>query len=122
MIDDEDVSGEDNEEEDFESEWDGEPYDVDEDTHNLLLVVRGMITMLSNTQVDEQARDNCMIIADTLAERFLLEADDIEVEEIIHGDEILYKPRGGVMGDEEPEAEGPAVEKPDKGDSPSGKA
>ena len=87
-------------------------YIVDEDTARLLEVVVGMIHMLGNTQVDEAARENCHIIAQELAERFGVSEDSMEVEEIIHGDEILYKPKGGVFGDEptEPEAEGPAPE------------
>ena len=86
-------------------------YVVDEDTEALLNVVVGMLRMLAQTQVDENARENCFIIAQELADRFVLEGEDIEVEEIIHGDEILYRPRGGVMGDEEPE----------EGEAPSGK-
>ena len=100
-----------------EHENDNEPqpfegaYSVDEDTENLLNVVVGMLQMLAQTQVDEGARENCFIIAQELADRFMLTAEDIEVEEILHGDEILYRPRGGVMGDEEPEeGEAPAVE------------
>ena len=100
-------------------------YIVDDDTLRLLEVVVGMIHMLGNTQVDELARENCHVIADELAHRFGVTEDEILVEEIIHGDEVLYKPRGGVMGDEpipeedfpeaandseEPEAEGPAPE------------
>ena len=88
-------------------------YAVDEDTEALLSVVVGMLNMLAQTQVDETARENCLIIAQELADRFMLDGEDIEVEEIIHGDEILYRPRGGVMGDEEPEAEGPAPESPE---------
>jgi hypothetical protein len=75
-------------------------YIVDEDTARLLEVVVGMIHMLGNTQVDEVARENCHVIADELAHRFGVTEDEILVEEIIHGDEVLYKPRGGVMGDE----------------------
>lgn len=88
-------------------------YAVDDDTLKLLEVVYGMLQMLAQTQVDEGARENCHIIAEEFADRFGVGADDIEVEEIIHGDEVLYKPRGGVMGDEEPE--GSAPEKPQSG-------
>ena len=80
-------------------------YIVDEDTLRLLEVVVGMIHMLGNTQVDEVARENCHVIADELAHRFGVTEDEILVEEIIHGDEVLYKPRGGVMGDEPIEEE-----------------
>lgn len=88
-------------------------YVVDEDTARLLEVVVGMIHMLGNTQVDEQARDNCYVIAQELSERFGVPDDSMEVEEIIHGDEILYKPKGGVFGDEPLE--------PEEGEAPSGK-
>ena len=106
-----------NDEEEYESEeesedssdFDGGVYVVDDDTSRLLEVVIGMIHMLATTQMEETSRENCHIIADELAERFAITlAGDIEVEEIIHGDEVLYKPRGGVMGDDAPEAEGPA--------------
>ena len=106
-----------NDEEEYESEeesedssdFDGGVYVVDDDTARLLEVVIGMIHMLATTQMEETSRENCHIIADELAERFAITlAGDIEVEEIIHGDEVLYKPRGGVMGDDAPEAEGPA--------------
>ena len=111
----EDDDDRDDELEDDEEGFEG-VYLVDDDTARLLEVVIGMIQMLGNTQVDELARENCMIIAQELAERFGIPDDEIVVEEIIHGDEVLYKPRGGVMGDEpipedepeEPEAEGPA--------------
>lgn len=82
-------------------------YSVDDDTERLLEVVVGMLQMLAQTQVDEGARENCYIIAQELSDRFMLSAEDIEVEEILHGDEILYRPRGGVMGDEEPEGSAP---------------
>jgi hypothetical protein len=88
-------------------------YIVDDDTLRLLEVVVGMLHLLAQTQVDEGARENCHIIADELADRFAVSAEDIEVEEIIHGDEVLYRPRGGVMGDEDPEAEGPKPESPE---------
>lgn len=98
-------------EDDNASDYDGGVYVVDDDTARLLEVVIGMIHMLATTQMEETSRENCHIIADELAERFAITlAGDIEVEEIIHGDEVLYKPRGGVMGDDAPEAEGPAPE------------
>ena len=101
----------DDDEAEFEDGYDGGVYVVDDDTARLLEVVIGMIHMLATTQMEETSRENCHIIADELAERFAITlAGDIEVEEIIHGDEVLYKPRGGVMGDDVPEAEGPAPE------------
>lgn len=90
-------------------------YIVDDDTLRLLEVVVGMVNMLGQSQVDETARDNCFVIADELASRFAVTLGDITVEEIIHEGEVLYKPPGGVMGDEpiddEPESpEGSAPE------------
>jgi hypothetical protein len=108
--DDEDLNP--NEEEEFEGH-----YVVDENTHDLLSTVFGCLHMLANTQVNEEARENLVIIAHELAERFMLgDLDEIAVEEQIHstdeGEEIIYKPRGGVFGDDEPEQEGeaPAVD------------
>jgi len=97
------------EEDEFMGNFEG-VYVVDEDTQRLIEVVVGMISMLGRSQVDEQAQENCFIIGEELAQRFGVR-DDFEVEEIIHGDEILYRPRGGVMGDDEPE----------EGEAPSGK-
>lgn len=89
-------------------------YTVDDDTERLLEVVVGMLHMLANTQVDEEARENCIVIAHELADRFGIEGEEMVVEEQIHttdeGEEIIYKPRGGVFGDEPEEAEGPAPE------------
>ena len=101
----------DNESEDLDGEQEPQRFEgfyaVDDDTLRLLEVVYGMLQMLAQTQVDEGARENCHIIAEEFADRFGVGADDIEVEEIISGDEILYRPRGGVMGDEEPEGSAP---------------
>ena len=96
-------------EQDDEEDFEG-VYAVDEDTERLLITVVGCIGLLAQSQVNEQARADLEIIADTLVERFMLDTEDIEVEEVIHGDEVLYKPKGGVFGDEpiEPEPEGEA--------------
>ena len=111
MNDDSNANEHDDEHDDGYESYDGGIYVVDDDTLRLLEVVVGMIHMLSHTQVDEGARENCAIIAEELCERFALPLEgDLEVEEIISGDEVLYRPRGGVMGDDEPEAEGPAVD------------
>lgn len=87
-------------------------YVLDDDSHALVEVAVGMIHMLSHTQVDEEARINCMAIADEIAERFGINAEAIDVERLELSDgEVVYKPLGGVMGDEDiPEAEGPAVD------------
>jgi hypothetical protein len=92
----------DDDEAEFEDGYDGGVYIVDDDTARLLDVVVGMIHMLASTQMEDVSRENCLVIADELSERFGIGpvGDSFEVEEIIHGDEVFYKPRGGVMGDD----------------------
>ena len=88
---------------DFENEdgYDGGVYIIDDDTARLVEVVVGMIHMLAATQMEDNSRENCLVIADELSERFGIgPVGEFEVEEIIHGDEVFYKPRGGVMGDD----------------------
>lgn len=94
-------------------------YVVDDDTADLLATAIGILQMMSQVQLGEDHRENLLIIADELRARFAIEKDSIQVEEIVtHNpetgeEEILYKPPGGVMGDED---------KPEKGEAPSGKA
>ena len=76
-------------------------YEIDEDTQDLVHTAIGCINTLASTQFGEEHRKNLAIIADELAYRFGI--DSMEVEELQYGDEILYKPRGGVFQDEEPE-------------------
>ena len=101
MNDDSDYNDDDDDAE-FEDGYDGGVYIVDDDTARLLDVVVGMIHMLAATQMEDVSRENCLVIADELSERFGIGpvGDSFEVEEIIHGDEVFYKPRGGVMGDD----------------------
>ena len=93
-------------------------YIVDDETLELLTTAVGCLGMLSQVQLDEAPRENLLIIADELAARFGL-SENIEVEEQVHttedGEEIIYRPKGGVMGDEPEEAEGPAPEQPQSG-------
>jgi hypothetical protein len=88
-------------------------YIVDDETMDLLQTVISVTRMAASVQVNEDARENLDIIASALAERFGIE-DSMIVEEQIHttdeGEEIIYKPKGGVFGDEPEEAEGPAPE------------
>jgi len=88
-------------------------YEVDADTEDLIQTAVGCINTLASTQFDPEHRKNLQIIADELIYRFGI--DSMEVEELQYGDEILYKPRGGVFGDEE-DAEA------SKGEAPSGSA
>jgi len=91
------------EKDDFENENDLPLYDVDDETRDLIQVVCGLVSNLAAVQLDEQARENLLTIADGLAERFAI--DSIELEEQIHvgedGEEIIYKPKGGIFNEEE---------------------
>lgn len=91
------------EKDDFENEDDLPLYEVDDETRDLIQVVCGLVSNLAAVQLDEQARENLLTIADGLAERFAI--DSIELEEQIHvgedGEEIIYKPKGGIFNEEE---------------------
>ena len=111
-----DIESEDtSEEDDFEEQFEG-VYVVDDDTADLLATAIGILQMMSQVQLGEDHRENLLIIADAIQERFAIEKDSIQVEEIVTQnpetgeEEILYKPPGGVMGDEL---------KPDKGEAPA---
>ena len=100
---------------DDDEEFEG-VYVVDDDTADLLSTAIGVLQMMSQIQMGEDHRENLLIIADAIQERFAIEKDSIQVEEVVienpdtGEEEILYKPPGGVMGDESPEAEGPAAD------------
>ena len=95
-------------------------YIVDTETADLLGTAIGILQMHASMQLGEDHRENLLIIADEIQERFAIEKDSITVEERIVTDpetgeeEILYRPQGGVMGDgddeDHQEAEGPAPE------------
>lgn len=108
---------------DIESEDNTEPQDefegvyiVDDDTADLLATAIGILQMMSQVQLGEDHRENLVIIAEELRARFAIEKDSMQVEEIViqnpetGEDEILYKPPGGVMGDED---------NPEKGEAPA---
>jgi hypothetical protein len=112
-----DIESEDtSEEDDFEEQFEG-VYVVDDDTADLLATAIGILQMTSQVQLGEDHRENLIIIADELQARFAIEKDSMTVEEVIienpetGEEEILYRPPGGVMGDED---------KPEKGEAPSG--
>ena len=117
MNQDDDDIYDDEDDEELEEEFEG-VYVIDDDTADLLASAIGIIQMTAGLQLNQEARDNLHIIADAIQERFAIEQDSITVEEQIvtnpdtGEEEILYKPKGGVFGDdEEPEqAEGPAPE------------
>ena len=108
-----DIENQDNTDEDDDFEG---VYVVDDDTADLLATAIGILQMMSQVQLGEDHRENLLIIADAIQERFAIEKDSIQVEEIVTQnpetgeEEILYRPPGGVMGDEL---------KPDKGEAPA---
>ena len=74
-------------------------YSVDEETQNLIEVALNCMLQLSSAQVDDDAAENLELLADELAKRFGIRP--VELEEQQHGDEIIYKPRGGVFRDDD---------------------
>lgn len=102
-----------------EGDWEG-VYIVDDQTADLLASAISIIHMMAGTQLNEESRENLEIIADELQTRFAIEQDSMIVREFVHvnpdtgEEELLYKPPGGVMGDdpdeESEQAEGPAPE------------
>jgi len=80
---------------------------IDADTLSLLEVALNCMISLSEAQIEEPARENLLTIADEIALRFGI--NKMEVEELLHGDEVIYKPRGGIFNDEE-EGELPSKE------------
>ena len=93
------------ENEDFENDDELPIYDVDDDTLDLIEVCVSVLHNAAIMQVNEEARQSLHIIADSLAQRFAL--DSIEVEEQVHetedGQELIYKPKGGIFDEEDTE-------------------
>jgi hypothetical protein len=87
-------------------------YDVDEDTRLLIETACNCIVALSEAQLQEESKIGLIAIADSLAERFGIHS--LEIEEEIHstdeGEEIIFKPKGGLFQEDEPE--GPADANP----------
>jgi hypothetical protein len=81
-------------------------YIVDDATQDLLETALNCMITLSDAQIDPSAGDALAAIADSLAERFAI--NRFEVEETIHTDdngeeEVIYKPKGGIMPDNDEE-------------------
>lgn len=74
-------------------------YNLDEDTQNLIEVALNCMVQLSEAQLEENAKENLLLICDEIALRFGIAR--MEVLEELHGDEVIYKPRGGIFNDEE---------------------
>lgn len=101
-----------NEHDDDNDEFDEEAqiYDVDEQTRQLIETACNCMISLAEAQLDEASALGLRAIADALAERFAIDA--IELEEHHHtteeGEETILAPKGGVFPEEPDEAEGPA--------------
>ena len=78
------------------------PYEVDSETRSLIAVACELIIQLADAQVDDTASENLVVIADELADRFGIQ--HMEVEQETHGDEVIYKPKGGLFNDDDPAA------------------
>ena len=76
-------------------------YILDEETEKLIEIALNCMVQLADAQMLEQAREDLLLCADELARVFNITAQ--EVIEQHHGDEIIYKPRKGIFGDEEEE-------------------
>lgn len=76
-------------------------YILDDETLSLVEVALNCMVQLSEAQVDETSAENLIAIADALAERFNITPTVLEEEH--HGDEIIYKPKGGIFRDEDEE-------------------
>ena len=73
-------------------------YVLDDETLKLIEIALNCMVQLADAQILEQAREDLLLCADELARVF--NVPHIDVVESHHGDEIIYKPRGGVFGDE----------------------
>ena len=93
-----------------DDDYDGDEFEgvyvIDDETADLLASAIGIVQMTAGMQLDEDARENLLVIADAIQERFAIEQSSMVVEEhvIVNPDtgeeEVLYKPKGGVFGDE----------------------
>lgn len=76
-------------------------YVLDDETQKLIEIALNCMVQLADAQILEQAREDLMVCADELARVFNI--PHVDVVEQHHGDEIIYKPRKGIFGDEEEE-------------------
>lgn len=76
-------------------------YVLDDETLKLIEIALNCMVQLADAQILEQAREDLLVCADELARVF--NVPHIDVVESHHGDEIIYKPRKGIFGDEEEE-------------------
>ena len=73
-------------------------YVLDEETQKLIEIALNCMVQLADAQMLEQSRDDLLVIADELARVFNI--PHVDVVESHHENEIIYKPRNGVFGDE----------------------
>lgn len=79
------------------------PYQVDEETQELLEAALNCLVRLSDAQVSDEGIDGLLSIAEQLSEAFGIQQLDAEVHYNESGEEIIYKPRGGLFGNDEDE-------------------
>jgi len=106
--DNDDDDHEDNEDDDDSSETETPVYIVDDDTEELLMTALNCMITLADAQIDPISGDSLVAIADEIALRFAI--NRFEVEETIHTDdngveEIIFKPKGGILPDADTEEE-----------------
>mgnify|MGYP000862200459 FL=1 len=73
-------------------------YVLDDETQKLIEIALNCMVTLADAQMLEQAREDLLVCADELARVFNI--PHVDVVESHHENEIIYKPRGGVFGDE----------------------
>ena len=73
-------------------------YVLDDETQKLIEIALNYMVSLADAQMLEQAREDLLVCADELARVF--NVPHIDVVESHHGDEIIYKPKGGIFDDE----------------------
>ena len=73
-------------------------YVLDDETQKLIEIALNCMVSLADAQMLEQAREDLLVFADELARVF--NVPHIDVVESHHGDEIIYKPKGGIFDDE----------------------
>ena len=73
-------------------------YVLDDETQKLIEIALNCMVSLADAQMLEQAREDLLVCADELARVFNI--PHVDVVESLHENEIIYKPRGGVFGDE----------------------
>ena len=93
-----------------DDDYDGDEFEgvyvIDDETADLLASAIGIVQMTAGMQLDEEARENLLIVAEEIQTRFAIEQSSMVVEEHVivnpetGEEEVLYKPKGGVFGDE----------------------